>query len=37
MDGIRAKGRTNISWKDMVKKENSEIGLNEEDAQDKKK
>ena len=26
-----------ITWKDMVKKESSKVGLNEEDAKDRKK
>ena len=36
VDGIRGKGRPKISWKDMVKKVSSKVGLNEEDAGDKK-
>ena len=35
--GIRGKGRPKIAWKDMVKKESSKVGLNKEDAQNKKK
>lgn len=37
MDGIRGKGRPKISRKDVVMKESSTVGLNEEDARDKKK
>ena len=37
VDSIRGKGRPKITWKDMVKKESSKVGLNEEDARDRKK
>ena len=33
----KREGRLNNSLRDMVKKESSKIGLNKEDAQDKKK
>ena len=34
VDGTRGKGGPKISWKDVVEKESSNVGLNEEDAQD---
>lgn len=34
VNGIREIGRPKFSKKDMVEKESSEVGLNEEDAQD---
>ena len=38
VDGIRGKGRTEITWKGIVKKESSKVGLKEgEDAQNRKK
>ena len=27
VDGIRGKGKPNISWKDLMKKESSKVGL----------
>ena len=35
--GKRERGRPKMTWKDMVKKESRKIGLDERDAQDRKK
>ena len=35
--GKKERGRPKMTWKDMVKKESRKIGLDERDAQDRKK
>ena len=37
VDGIRGKGRPKNTWKYIVRKESSTLGLKEEDAQNRKK
>ena len=37
ISGKRERGRPKMTWKDMAKKESRKIGLDERDAQDRKK